>query len=384
MEKVVSGAQSSASETTIHAIADAYRGRKVLVTGHTGFKGGWLTIWLSGLGARVTGVSLPPDQGPDNLYERADVARRCESHFLDVRDAAAMAKIVSETQPEIIFHLAAQPLVHRGYREPLLTFDTNIMGAANVLEAARHTPSVKAFVFVTSDKVYDNNEWVWAYRENDRLGGLDPYSASKGAAEIVARSYMTVLRGEQGGYTLATGRGGNVVGGGDWSADRIIPDIVRALRANAPLVMRNPGATRPWQHVLELCAGYLTLGTRLLNGWPERQVEASRFMGSFNFGPDRSNEMPVSRLAAVALDAWGKPGHPIERGMSSLHEATYLRVDSSKAQAELGWLPRLDFDETIRWTMNWYRQYDANPASAAALVEEQIAAYSRLLEGKKS
>ncbi len=360
------------------ALTHAYRGCPVLVTGHSGFKGGWLTAWLAQLGARVTGISLPPDQGPDNLFDSAGVSSRCDSRFEDIRDAARMAGIVSEVAPRIIFHLAAQPLVHRGYREPLLTFDTNIMGAANVLEAARGCSSVEAFVFVTSDKVYDNNEWVWAYRENDRLGGLDPYSASKGAAELVARSYMTVLRGAGDGYRLATARGGNVVGGGDWSKDRIVPDIVRALRAGQPLVLRRPDATRPWQHVLELCAGYLTLGARLLQGWSERSRPATDFVGSFNFGPERTHEMSVRELSRMALSAWGEPNHPIEHGVSELHEATYLRVDSSRSQALLGWGPRLSFPETIDWAIRWYRSYCDAPTRASALLNEQIAAYSEL------
>jgi CDP-glucose 4,6-dehydratase len=359
-------------------LSRAYASSRVIVTGHSGFKGSWLTSWLAMLGANVTGVSLPPDQGPDNLYERGLVEDYCDSRWQDIRDEGAVAAIVKVVRPRIIFHLAAQPLVRRSYREPLLTFATNIMGTANVLEAARTCEDVQAIVFVTSDKVYDNKEWVWAYRENDRLGGLDPYSASKGAAEIVARSYMEVLRGPGEGYRLATARGGNVVGGGDWSEDRIVPDIVRSLRAREPLVLRHPGATRPWQHVLELCAGYLTLGARLLDGCPERSIASSKYIGSYNFGPDRANEVPVRRLADAALAVWGKPDHPVQLGESTLHEANYLRVDSSKAQTELGWTPRLKFDETMSWTMQWYRRYTEDPSCAPALVAEQISAYKSL------
>lgn len=361
----------------------AYAGTRTLVTGHSGFKGGWLAAWLAKLGANVTGVSLPPDQGPDNLFERAKIGERCQdTRWIDIRDESAIDRLMQEIRPKIVFHLAAQPLVHRSYREPLRTFATNILGAANVLESARHCEEVEAVVFVTSDKVYDNKEWMWAYRENDRLGGLDPYSASKGAAEIVARSFMEVLRGPSEGYRLATARGGNVVGGGDWSENRIVPDIVRALRAGEPLVLRHPEATRPWQHVLELCAGYLTLGAHLLVGNAARGQPPSHFTGSFNFGPDRMNEMPVRRLVDAALTVWGQPDHPVELGASRLHESTYLRVDSSKSQAELGWRPTLGFDDTMLWTMEWYRRYAEVPSCASLLVDEQIDAYADLYERK--
>lgn len=360
---------------SIDAVWLSYRDRKVLVTGHSGFKGGWLTAWLDLLGARVTGLSLPPDQGTDNLFERAEIAKRCDSRFLNIRDRNAVEKVVFEVCPDIIFHLAAQPLVRRSYREPIETFATNILGAAHVLEAARKCDAVRAVVFVTSDKVYENREWVYAYRENDLLGGLDPYSASKSAAELMARSYMTVLKGVGEGYRLATARGGNVIGGGDWSEDRIIPDIARAIPARRPIVLRNPQATRPWQHVLELCAGYLTLGARLLEGRPDSAQQPIAFVGSYNFGPDRSNEVAVSKLVLAALEAWGASEYPIEISSSALHEATYLRVDSSKAQAELGWAPRLSFDQTVSWTVEWYKRYLEEPSSAPRLIAEQIAKY---------
>ncbi|SON54425.1 CDP-glucose 4,6-dehydratase [Hartmannibacter diazotrophicus] len=359
--------------------SSAYADLPVVVTGHSGFKGSWLTAWLARLGASVTGISLPPDQGPDNLFERAEIGKDCTTHWTDIRDAQAVARIMQDVRPKVIFHLAAQPLVQRSYREPLLTFETNIMGAANVLEAARHCDSVEAVVFVTSDKVYDNREWVWAYREADRLGGLDPYSASKSAAEIVARTYMEVLRGPGEGYRLATARGGNVVGGGDWSENRIVPDIVRSLRAGDPLVLRHPEATRPWQHVLELCAGYLTLGACLLHGRTDRGAAATEFTGAWNFGPERTNEMSVRKLVDVALATWGKTDHPVELGHSSVHESTYLRVDSSKSQARLGWQPALDFEQTIAMTVDWYRQYVDKPDTARRLVEQQIESYTDLL-----
>jgi CDP-glucose 4,6-dehydratase len=369
---------------SVDLFKSAYRGHTVLVTGHSGFKGSWLTAWLDTLGARVTGLSLPPDQRPDNLFERAKIAERCDSRFCDIRDAAAVMRIVSETRPRIVFHLAAQPLVHMSYRDPVGTFATNILGAVHVLEAARLCESVEAVVFVTSDKVYENKEWARAYRENDPLGGLDPYSASKSAAELVARSYMTLLRGGGAGYRLATARGGNVVGGGDWSQDRLVPDIVRALRTKEPLVLRNPGATRPWQHVLELCAGYLTLGARLLDGWRARGKEASAFVGAYNFGPDRASEMSVRQLVASRLAAWGTPDYPLRIHASTMHEATYLRIDSSKAQTELGWVPQLEFEETIDWTMKWYRGYLDGSTIAGARLDAQIFEYTGLYGRKQS
>jgi len=362
----------------LEEIRAALAEKTVLLTGHSGFKGGWLAIWLERLGARVVGISLPPDLGADNLFERAAVASACaESHLIDIRDAAAVAALFAKHQPQVVLHLAAQPLVRRGYQEPLLTFDTNVMGTANVLEAARQTASVRSLVCVTTDKVYHNREWVWPYRENDELGGIDPYSASKAAAEMVARAYMTTLQRKDAPFFMATARGGNVVGGGDWSEDRIVPDIVRAIRAGSPLVLRNPQATRPWQHVLELCLGYLTLAARLAQGWESRQRPAESFVGAYNFGPEPANEMPVRDLVGVMLDTWNRPQHPVEITPSALHESTYLRLDSSKAKRDLGWRPLLSFEETIAWTADWYRTYVGDPALAADLVQAQITAYER-------
>lgn len=361
-------------------IRDAISGKTVLVTGHSGFKGGWLAFWLNRLGAHVVGVSLPPDQGPDNLFERGRIGDVCDSHWLDIREAGELQSLFADRRPELVFHLAAQPLVRRGYHDPLLTFSTNVMGTANVLEAARQADSVRAVVCVTTDKVYDNREWAWPYRENDALGGIDPYSASKGAAELVARAYMTTLKREPVPYLMATARGGNVVGGGDWSEDRIVPDIVRSIRGNEALVLRNPEATRPWQHVLELCLGYLVLAARLSKGWSARGAGPEAFVGAYNFGPEPTNEMPVRDLVAVTLDTWGRPDHPIEITGSPLHESTYLRLDSSKAKRELGWRPLLSFDETIRITADWYRQYIQDQAAAPALLESQIRDYEQMIE----
>jgi CDP-glucose 4,6-dehydratase len=361
----------------LESVVDAVADRTIIVTGHTGFKGGWLTLWLRKLGANVTGLGLSPDQGPDNLFERAGVGSACRSIIVDIRDREAVERTFREVQPSLVFHLAAQPLVQRSYADPIGTFATNVMGTAHVLEAARKLSCVEAVVCVTTDKVYENKEWFWPYREDEPLGGRDPYSASKSAAEMVARSYMTALT-SQYGCRIATARGGNVIGGGDWSEARIIPDIVRAVREDYPLTLRNPGATRPWQHVLELCYGYLLLASYLLKGQPERGKEPNHFIDAWNFGPDAALEMPVASLVQHMLLTMERPRHPVETQASTLHESTYLRLDSSKARAELGWRPALDFAKTMAWTAEWYRRYLADPQSARELVENQIENYTNL------
>lgn len=364
-------------------IEELVTGKSVLVTGHTGFKGGWLVAWLAALGARVTGVALDPDQGDDNLFDRGNVGELCAaSHIQDICDAKRTADIFAQARPEIVFHLAAQPLVRRAYREPLMTFATNVMGTANVLEAARNTSSVSAVVCVTTDKVYANNEWCWPYREVDALGGIDPYSASKAAAEMVAKAYMGALLPTDRPYQIATARGGNVVGGGDWAEDRIVPDIVRSLRAKRPLVIRNPGAVRPWQHVLELCFGYLVLALRLSTGRPETGAAPSAFNGAWNFGPDASHEIRVSSLIERMLHSWGSPDFPIVTQGSPLHESRFLRLDSSKARADLGWQPMLQPEETFAWTANWYRAYLRSESTARQLMQTQIRDYQDLIRRK--
>lgn len=350
----------------------AFEGRRVLVTGHTGFKGAWLTVWLHMLGARVTGLSLPPDQGDENLFDRARVGDLCESHFCDIRHFEPLAEIFRDSQPEIVFHLAAQPLVRRSYSEPLYTFETNVMGTANVLEAVRTTHSVRRAVCVTTDKVYANREWVWGYRETDPLGGADPYSASKSAAEMVAGSYMTALRRRDPPLTLSTARGGNVVGGGDWSEDRLVPDIVRAIMSGDPIVLRNPSATRPWQHVLDLCLGYMLLACRA--------DETGTGTSAFNFGPDHDGERSVQDLVGNLLQTWGIPDHPVVLQPSPLHEARYLKLDASQAKAALGWRPVLDFHRTIENTAEWYRAYLEHRDDACALIRRQIDDYQERIK----
>jgi CDP-glucose 4,6-dehydratase len=255
-----------------------------------------------------------------------------------------------------------------------------VTGTANVLEAARKTDSVRALVCVTTDKVYENREWYWSYREIDPIGGIDPYSASKAAAEIVARSYMTTLFHGGSPLAMATARGGNVIGGGDWSEDRIIPDLIRSLRSREPLVLRSPSATRPWQHVTELCFGYLLLALRLDQGWPERAQGGSVFRDAWNFGPDAANDVSVQNLVSRLLALMENTGFPVRTEPSSLHESRDLRLDNSKAKAALGWRPLLTFDETIEWTASWYRHYMGNPKSARQLTEQQLSAYQHIIQ----
>jgi CDP-glucose 4,6-dehydratase len=349
---------------------ESYRGSRVLVTGHTGFKGAWLCAWLARLGARVAGLALPPEAERPNLYVAANLADRIESNIGDIREYATVKHTFAKFQPEIVFHLAAQALVRRAYRDPIGTFASNVMGTVHVLEAARQCESVRAFVCVTTDKVYDNREWDWRYRENDPLGGKDPYSASKAGADIAAQMYQATLAPLLGRMAIAVARGGNVVGGGDWSEDRLLPDVVRALCSRNDIVLRNPKSIRPWQHVLELCAGYLQLGVRLLDS---PQLAA----GTWNFGPDRGNEVEVGKLVSDFCATWGAPA-AVRMEPSGLVESGILKLDNEKAIRRLGWSPRLDYAATIAWTSNWYRRFHNEHVEAAGLVDEQIIAFSDL------
>lgn len=341
-----------------------WHGKRVLVTGHTGFKGSWLCLWLQKMGARVTGLSLPPEGAP-SLFELGRVAQGMDSRFGDVRDIATVQAAVRESQPEIALHLAAQPLVRRSYREPVETFATNVMGTAHVLEAARATDSVKVCLIITTDKCYENREWDYPYRENDTLGGHDPYSASKACAEFVSAAYRRSFC-EAAGISVATARAGNVIGGGDWSEDRIIPDCVRALEAGRAIEVRNPGAVRPWQHVLEPLAGYLRLA--------RRQWEAPQdFARPWNFGPDPANVLTVGELVERFVAHWGE-GRQLQRSEASApHEAGILQLDISRTRTRLGWRPVFDIASTVSLTVDWYRQCHAR--DVRNLCEGQIAAY---------
>lgn len=323
---------------------DAYRGKRVLVTGHTGFKGSWLCLWLNQLGAEVVGMSLPPETKPNHwdLLSLDSV----DHHHVDIRNFVDVADVMKAKQPEIVFHLAAQPLVRRSYSDPLETWSTNVMGTANVLEACHQNSSVQAIVVVTTDKCYENQERVSGYYESDRLGGHDPYSASKAAAEFVAASYRSAFFHDAHAPLLATARAGNVVGGGDWSADRLIPDVVRAIVAHQSLEIRSPNATRPWQHVLECLSGYLLLGQKLIEG--DRYFE-----GAWNFGPERSGNQTVANVLDKLHAQWSQMQWHQSAAIQP-HEAELLHLDSAKANNQLGWQPVWDLDTTLQKTADWY------------------------------
>ena len=345
-----------------------WRGRRVLVTGHTGFKGGWLAVWLLDMGAIVTGLALPPSTTP-SLFALCGLERRLGSTMGDIRDYEDVREIFARRRPEIVFHLAAQPLVRRSYREPLETFGTNVMGTAHVLEAARHTPSVRAVVVVTSDKCYENREMLWDYRESDPLGGRDPYSASKGCAELVTAAYGGSFFSELPG-ALATVRAGNVIGGGDWSEDRLIPDTIRALRRGTALALRNPGSVRPWQHVLEPLAGYLALAERL-------HEQGTIWSGAWNFGPRDEDAREARVVADLVIRHWGSGSWRQVESPDAPHESRQLRLDCSKARALLGWRPILTLEEAISLTVDWYRGAECEDADAFALTRTQIREFER-------
>ncbi len=354
---------------------DGWRGRRVLVTGHTGFKGGWLSLWLHALGAEVTGFALPPATTP-SLFAQArldELVRHVEG---DVRDLAAVSAVVARARPETIFHLAAQPLVRLSYARPVETYATNVMGTVHVLEAARQTGGVAACVCVTSDKCYENREWIWPYRETDPMGGHDPYSSSKGCAELVAAAYRSSFFPADavpgGGLGVATVRAGNVIGGGDWADDRLVPDLVRAFERGEAPVIRSPDAVRPWQHVLEALGGYLAIAERLAAG-------EARFADAWNFGPGDDDARPVAWIVERMRAAWGgdaaapRPfGGALPREMP--HEAGLLRLDSAKARAALGWRPVLPLDMALDWIVAWHRQVAAGD-DPRQVTQAQIAGY---------
>jgi CDP-glucose 4,6-dehydratase len=332
------------------------------LTGHTGFKGAWLSLVLDRLGAIVTGYSLAPP-GEPNIFDGARVEKHVRSVVADIRDLNALKAAAVAAEPEVMLHLAAQSLVLASYDAPLDTFSTNVMGTANILEVARVVPSVQAVLVVTTDKVYKNREWIWPYRENDELGGRDPYSSSKACAELVASAYRdSFLSGR--GVALATARAGNVIGGGDWAANRIVPDFVRAAIAKEPLTVRNPNSTRPWQHLLEPLEGYLRLAEHLL-------VEPTRAAGAWNFGPSADAVQPVRRLVDRLVEGWGDGAAWTHERIDQPHEATLLTLDSAKARQALGWAPRLGFEQGVKLTVDWYKAF-ARGEDPEALTLQQI------------
>lgn len=345
-----------------------WQGKRVVVTGHTGFKGSWLTLWLHHMGAEVTGISLPPVTTP-NLYQLAGIEQICQSHFLDIRNVAALSPIIRQAQPQIVFHLAAQALVRASYREPVETFSINVMGTAHVLDALRGLETVRVGVMVTTDKVYRNEDWPWPYRETDALGGHDPYSASKAASEILIASYRDAFLSAQG-VRIASARAGNVIGGGDWSEDRLIPDAIRAWESDQILEVRRPQATRPWQHVLEPLSGYLRLAEQLWN----QEAPA----GAYNFGPDTAAAATVREVIDLARDAYGIGGVHYGDSRDGPHEAGWLALEIAKSRNLLGSESRWSLAEAVQRTMTWYREcHDGK--SARALCESEIAQYEEPL-----
>ena len=329
-------------------LKEQYCGKRVLVTGHSGFKGTWLTKILIKAGAEVLGYSKDEYKFTEDLNETS-----FDSVKGDIRDGKTFEKVVSEFSPEIVFHLAAQPLVYRSYQDPIETFQTNVLGSVNLLETVRSNPSIKALVFVTSDKCYENNEWVWGYRENDRLGGKDPYSASKACAEIIFNSYWESYFNQNFKTLCCSVRAGNVIGGGDWSDNRIVPDAMKALFQDQTLLIRNPNATRPWQHVLEPLAGYLLVGSKLL----QKEVIAT---GSWNFGPSIDDIRSVHDVASALQKLVSRGRVKVQSNAEQLHEAGLLKLNCDKAEALLSWKPRWDFDQMISKTVEWYNVYYNN------------------------
>ena len=353
-----------------------WRGRRVWLTGHTGFKGSWLALWLSEMGAQVTAVGLEPDGDP-HLFHQLRLVERLSHHIADIRDGQAMAKISAASQPDVVLHLAAQPLVRRSYRDPLGTWSTNVQGSLQVLEALKGLEQPCAVVMITTDKVYANREWDYGYRENDRLGGHDPYSASKAAAEIAIASWRSSFCGaaahQSPHLSIATARAGNVIGGGDWAEDRIVPDAMRSLGAGEAIQVRNPGATRPWQHVLEPLGGYLLLAENLYGS--HGQHDTNPYADAFNFGPQLEANRPVRDLVEEALKHWPGQWQDLSDPHAP-HEAGRLHLQIDKAHHQLGWQPRWPFSTTIQRTVDWYRQLHESPSDAESLCLADLNAYT--------
>jgi CDP-glucose 4,6-dehydratase len=344
----------------------AFSGRRVLVTGHTGFKGGWLSLWLSGLGANVTGVSLPAPEGP-SFFAAVGLDKIMDHRIGDIRSPDSLAAAAGDVDAEIVIHMAAQALVRKSYQDPADTYLTNVVGTANVLDLARRMPSLRAIIVVTSDKCYENREWLWGYRENDAMGGADPYSSSKGCAELLTAAYRQSYFSGPSAPLLASVRAGNVIGGGDWNADRLVPDIVRAAAAGTPVEIRNPRSIRPWQHVLEPLRGYLLLAERMLSD--ERDCAEA-----WNFGPGPDSTVEVAVLANAFKSAWGRGGPEFRFATASggPHEAGILKLDSTKSRIRLGWEPRLSLGQSVELTVEWYRTHAADPRGLRRLSEAQI------------
>lgn len=349
-----------------------WQGKRVFLTGHTGFKGSWLSLWLQQLGAQVHGYALPPpDADQPSLFDAAKVADGMHSVTGDIRDGEALRAAMRAAQPDIVIHMAAQALVRYSYAHPVETYSTNVMGLVHLYEAVRATPGVKAVVNVTSDKCYENKEWPWGYRENEPMGGYDPYSNSKGCAELVTSAYRNSFFNPatyaEHGIALGSGRAGNVIGGGDWAEDRLIPDMVRAISAGKPVHIRSPHAIRPWQHVLEPLSGYLTLAEHLFE-------QGTAYAEGFNFGPHDADARPVEWIISHLCDSWGAGASWQLDAAPQPHEATYLKLDCSKAKGRLGWQPRWTLSHTIDQIVAWHKAHAAG-ADMRAMTLAQIAEY---------
>jgi CDP-glucose 4,6-dehydratase len=342
-----------------------WQGRRVFLTGHTGFKGGWLALWLQSMGAVVHGYALAPPTTP-SLFEAARVAEGMHHTLGDIRDFEHLRAALTRCQPEVVLHLAAQPLVRLSYAQPVETYATNVMGTIHLLEAVRQTASVRAVVNVTTDKCYENREWVWGYREDEPMGGHDPYSSSKACSELVTSAYRRSFMNEAG-VAIATARAGNVIGGGDWAADRLVPDILRALQAHEPVLIRNPNATRPWQHVLEPLAGYLLLAERLVT---DGQAHAE----AWNFGPRDEDARPVQWIVEHLCEAWGEGASWSLQPGSHPHEANFLKLDISKARQRLPWVPRWPLETALGHITDWHHAWLAGRDMHATCLQ-QISQY---------
>ena len=347
----------------------AYDGRRALVTGHTGFKGAWLSLWLEHLGARVTGVALPPPTDPC-LFALAKIEERIDHHVADIRNAAVLRDVVRETRPDVVFHLAAQSLVRASYESPLETLATNVMGTAHILDAVRALDRECAVVIVTSDKCYENREWVYGYREDDPLGGRDPYSMSKGCAELVTASWRESFFASPNAVRAATARAGNVIGGGDWAKDRIMVDCIAALGDGNPVQVRNPRAARPWQHVLEPLNGYLWLGAQLMG------EKGDAFCEAWNFGPSAQSVKTAGQLVEAVIAEWGDGTWEDVSDSLAPHEATLLALCCDKAWHQLEWRPVWDFTRAVSETVTWYKNWHSGTGDLAGLCIEQIEAYT--------
>lgn len=351
--------------TAMGVAPDFWRGKRVFLTGHTGFKGSWLSLWLQSMGAHLHGYALPPPTQPA-LFEEAQVAQGMQSTLGDVRDLSELTKAMREFEPEIVLHMAAQSLVRLSYVQPVDTYATNVMGTVHVLEATRLTDSVRVVLNVTTDKCYENKEWHWGYREDEPMGGHDPYSNSKGCAELVTSAYRRSFMASRG-VALASARAGNVIGGGDWAQDRLVPDILRALESDQPVLIRNPNAIRPWQHVLEPLSGYLTLVQHL-------SASGQRFAQAWNFGPRDEDAQPVQWISQRMTQAWSRDAKWQVAQGNHPHEAHFLKLDISKAKAELGWHPRWSLDTALQKIIEWHQAWLAG-RNVRELCLSQIAQY---------